>query len=79
MSFLDLRSVFSRKGVIVTKVSNESIAFLKTKILRPALSITNTPFKNVIPQTIVLVIINQSDRCGIASFLRTFFQVTFKS
>ena len=75
MSFLDLRSVFSRKGVIVTKVMKaNTTAFLKTKYLRPALSITNTPFKNVIPQTIVLVIINQSDRCGIASFLQTFFK-----
>ena len=40
------KSFFPYKGVHVTKVMKANIiAFIKTKILRPVLSVTNTPFR----------------------------------
>ena len=45
--FSDFRNVFPHKGVSFTKVIESNIvAFIKTKILRPILSMKNTPFKN---------------------------------
>ena len=48
--FSDFRSVFSYKGVFFAKVIKAIIiAFIKTKILRPVLSVTNPPFQKCQP------------------------------
>ena len=52
--FQTLEAIFPYKGVFFTKVVKANIiAFIKTKILRPVLSVTNPPSKNVSPYCIV--------------------------
>ena len=48
--FQTLEAIFPYKGVFVTKVVKANIiAFIKTKILRPVLSVTNPPFQKCQP------------------------------
>ena len=48
--FQTLEAIFPYKGVFFTKVVKANIiAFIKTKILRPVLSVTNPPFQKCQP------------------------------
>ena len=48
--FQSLEAFFPHKGVFFTKVVKANIkAFIKTKILRPVLSVTNPPFQKCQP------------------------------